>query len=86
MTLQSISVQDRMEFGGKMILFVGDLLQLPLVVRNFSMPVVYRLITRLPCWPLIRKFQLQQLMRSPDALWTDFLRTTARGQTREIRD
>jgi DNA polymerase III delta prime subunit len=86
MTLQSISVQDQMPFGGKMILFVGDLLQLPPVVRNFSMPVVYRLITRLPCWPLIRKFQLEQPMRSPDASWTDFLRTIAKGQTHEIRD
>jgi hypothetical protein len=41
MTLQSISVQDRMEFGGKMMLFVIDLLELPPVVQYFSMPVAY---------------------------------------------
>jgi nitrogenase subunit NifH len=60
MTLQSILVQAQMQFGGKMILFVGDLSQSPPVVQNFSMPVVYRLITRLPYCSLIRKFQLKQ--------------------------
>jgi hypothetical protein len=86
MTLQSISVQDQMPFGGKMILFVGDLLQLPPVVHNFATPVVYRLITRLLYWSLIRKFQLKQPMRSPDAWWTDFLRSVAQGQTSEVRE
>jgi hypothetical protein len=47
MFLQSISVQDRGEFGGKRILFVGDLLQLPSVVSNFSVPVIHRLVARL---------------------------------------
>jgi hypothetical protein len=42
MTLQSISGQDRNEFGGKRILFAGHLRQLPSVVRHFSMPVVYK--------------------------------------------
>jgi hypothetical protein len=59
MTLQSISANNRIEFGGKQILFVGDLLQLPPIVPNFSMPVAYRLITHLPYWPSIRKFRLQ---------------------------
>ena len=86
MTLQSISVEDQMEFGGKMILFVGDLLQLPHVVQNFSMPVVSRLITRLPYWLLIRKFQLKQPMRSPHGSWTDFLRSIAQGRTSEVRE
>jgi ATP-dependent exoDNAse (exonuclease V) alpha subunit len=44
MTLQPISDHDRIEFGGKRILFAGDLLQLPHVVPNFSMPILYRLI------------------------------------------
>jgi hypothetical protein len=48
MTIQDIYDHDRIELGGKRILFVGDLLQLPPVVPNFSMPVLYRLITRLP--------------------------------------
>jgi hypothetical protein len=70
MTLQSISVHDRVEFGGKMILFVGDLRQFPPVIPNFS----------------IRKFQLQQPMRAPDAAWTDFLLSIAKDQTHEIQD
>jgi hypothetical protein len=62
MTLHSISDQDKIEFDGKRILFMGDLLQLPPVVSNFSMRVVFRLITRLSYWPIVRKFQLQQSM------------------------
>jgi hypothetical protein len=58
MTLQSISIHDRIEFGGTWFLFVGDLLQLPSVVPSFSMPVAYRLIPRLPYCPSIQKFQL----------------------------
>jgi hypothetical protein len=53
MTLQSLSANGRIEFGGKQILFVGDLSQFPLVVPNFSMLIAYGLITRLPYWPLI---------------------------------
>jgi hypothetical protein len=58
-TLQSISVQDRMESGGMMVASVGNLLQLLSVIQNFPMPVVYRLIPRFPCRPFIRKFQLE---------------------------
>jgi ATP-dependent exoDNAse (exonuclease V) alpha subunit len=47
-TLQSISGEESGEFGGKQILFVGDLLQLPPVVADYSIPVISRLITRLP--------------------------------------
>jgi tRNA(Met) C34 N-acetyltransferase TmcA len=38
LTLQSISNEERTEFGGKQILFVGDLLQLPPVVSGDQMP------------------------------------------------
>jgi hypothetical protein len=86
LTLQSISDQDGVEFGGKRILFVGDLLQLPPVVANFSMPVVYRLITRLSYWPSIHKFQLRTPMRAPNEFWAAFLLSTAKGQTHEIQD
>jgi hypothetical protein len=48
MTLQSIFDGDCIEFGRKQVLFVGDLLQLPPVVADMSMPGIYRLITRLP--------------------------------------
>jgi hypothetical protein len=66
LTLQSIYRYERIQFGGKLILFVGDLLQLPPIVPDLSMPVAYRLITRLPYWSSIRKFQIQQPMRAPD--------------------
>jgi hypothetical protein len=86
MTLQSISDEERIEFGGRRILFVGDLLQLPPVVSDFSMPVVYRLITRLSYWPLIRKFQLKQPMRAPDPLWAGFLSSISKGKTQDLDD
>jgi hypothetical protein len=57
-TLQSISGYERIEFSGKRIPFVGGLLQLPPIVPDVSMPVAYRLITRLPYWSSIRKFQI----------------------------
>jgi hypothetical protein len=46
-TLQSTCGDDQLEFEEKHILFVGDLLQLPSVVSNLSMLVLYLLITRL---------------------------------------
>jgi hypothetical protein len=45
-TLRSTSGDDQLEFEEKHILFVGDLLHLP-VVSNLSMLVLYPLITRL---------------------------------------
>jgi hypothetical protein len=68
MALRSISDQDKIEFGGKYILFVSDLLQLPPVVSNLSLPVVSRLIMCLSYWPIVRKFQLQRPMLAPDPL------------------
>jgi hypothetical protein len=59
LTVQSISGQHQQELSGKQILFVGDLLRLPPVVSNFSIPIVYWLITRLLYWPSIGIFQLQ---------------------------
>ena len=38
------------DFGGKKILFVGDLLQLPPVVPNSNCPVANRLIVKMDCW------------------------------------
>jgi hypothetical protein len=86
MTLQSISDHDRIEFGGKRILFVGGLLQLPPLVPYFSMPVPHRLITHLPYWPSIQKFQPRQSMRAPDPSWAGFLLSIAKGQAQNIQD
>jgi GTPase SAR1 family protein len=55
-TLQSISVHSTRLFGGKTLFFVGDLFQIPPVVKNFSMPVVYRLITHSADWSLMKNF------------------------------
>jgi hypothetical protein len=84
LTLQSISVQAKIEFGGKRILFVGDLLQLPPVAQNLSIHVVHRLITRLSCWPSIRKFELHRLIRAPDPGWAAFSLSIAKGQSDHI--
>jgi hypothetical protein len=86
MTLQSISGQYQQEFGGKQITLVGDLLQLPPVVSNLPIPIVYWLITRLSYWPSIRIFQLQIPMRALEPLRADSLLSIAKGQTHDIQD
>jgi hypothetical protein len=86
MTLQSISGYERIEFGGKRILFVGGLLQLPPIFPDFSMAVAYRLIIHPSYWTSIRKFQIQQPMRVPDPSWATFLLSVAKGKPHEIQD
>jgi hypothetical protein len=86
LTLQSISEYERIQFGGKRILLVGDLLQLSPIVPDFSMPVTYRLRTRFPYWRSILKFQIQQPMRAPDPSWATFLLSEVEGKTNEIQD
>jgi hypothetical protein len=58
-TLECIA-GNQMGFGSRKRLCIGDLLQLPLVVANYGMPVAERLITRLPCWPLMRQLRLEE--------------------------
>jgi hypothetical protein len=83
LTLKCIA-QSREDFGAKKILFVGDLLQLPPVVRNSSVPVVYRLITRMPCWHSMRKFRLERPMRCPDPNWAAFISQVSRGESEDL--
>jgi hypothetical protein len=85
-TLQSISGDDQLEFEGKHIMFVGDVLQLPPDVSNLSMPVLYPLITRLRYWPSIRQFQLQKPIRAPNLFWVDFSSSVSSVQTHDIQD
>jgi hypothetical protein len=85
-TLRSTSGDDQLEVEDKHILFVGDLLQLPPVVSNLSMLVLYALITRLRYWPSIRKSQLQKPMRAPNPMWVDLLISVSSGQTHDIQD
>jgi hypothetical protein len=80
-TLRSTSGDDSLKFEEKHILFVSDLLQLPPVVSNLSMLVLYPLITRLRYWPSIRKSQFQKPMRAPDPLSVDILSSVSRGDT-----
>jgi hypothetical protein len=74
LTLQSVC-ENELEFGGKSILFVGDLLQLPPVSKRIAGPILHRLIVRLPCWNRICKFHLSQCVRSLNPEWADFLRS-----------
>jgi hypothetical protein len=85
-TLQSTSGDDQLEFKGKLILFVGDFLQLPPVVSNLSMPVLCSLITCLHSYPSIRKIRSQKPMRPPNRLWIDFLSSVSSSQTHDIQD
>jgi hypothetical protein len=66
------------------VLFVGDLLQLPPVVKDFAIPVRQRLITNLAYWPSITKFRLERPMRAPDPPeWADLLLAIAKGRLPE---
>jgi hypothetical protein len=56
------------------------------VVPAFSIPVAYRLITRLLYCSLIRKSQVQQTMRAPGPSWAPFLLSVTKGKTNEIQD
>jgi hypothetical protein len=71
--------------GRKKILSMGDLLQLPLLVENRWIPVVGRLITRIPCWPHIHKYVLTTPERSTSTEWADFLIQVAKGSLGEFR-
>jgi hypothetical protein len=86
MALQSISVHDRIEFGGKRILFVDDLLHLPPLVLNPSRPAAYRLITCLLYWLLIQTLQLQQPMKVPDPARVGSFFSIAKGNIHDIQD
>jgi hypothetical protein len=61
LTLGSITGENHRDwdFGSWQLLLVGDLLQLLPVVKNMAIPVVRRMITRLPGWGSMRKFVLQ---------------------------
>jgi hypothetical protein len=50
------------------------------------MPVIYWLITCLPYWPSIRKFQRQQPIKAPDAAGAALLLCIAKGQTYDTQD
>jgi hypothetical protein len=81
LTLDSITETkyEQWTFGGKLILFVGDLLQLPPVVKDMAIPVVQRMITRMPCWDRIEKYVLTTPERCKDNEWNDFLQGIATG-------
>lgn len=60
-------------FGGKNILFVGDLLQLPPVVRGSDESVSNKLITKCPFWSMVKLFGLKEPVRCTNKKWNDFL-------------
>lgn len=60
-------------FGGKNILFVGDLLQLPPVVKGSNASVSNKLITKCSFWPMINLFGLKEPVRCTNQKWNDFL-------------
>jgi hypothetical protein len=72
-------------FGGKKILFVGDLLQPPPVVPNFGMPVAQRSAAKSRWWGQVQEFRLSRPMRAPHPGWNAFLFNVAHGTAGELR-
>jgi hypothetical protein len=73
MTLRSISAHDRIEFGGKPILFVGYLGRL---YPQFPFALSVSSIASSQASFIghqIKKFQLQQSMRAQATVWNDVL-------------
>jgi hypothetical protein len=54
------------------------------VVKNMAIPIVRRMITRLPCWGWIRKFVLQIPQRCGNKEWATFLSQVSTGQLKTI--
>jgi hypothetical protein len=78
LTLKAIC-ENEAHFGGKKILFVGDLLQLPPVSKGSAVPILQRLIVRMECWEEIRKFRLLRNVRTANSEWADFLHSISWG-------
>lgn len=68
-------------FGGKMILFVGDLLQLPPVIKNSNASVASKLITCCHFWKNVKLFGLKDAIRCSNQIWNDFLVNIGNGKT-----
>jgi hypothetical protein len=86
LALRSISAHGRVEFGGKPILFVGDLRRLsqrfPFPRRLLSISSSQTFLIGLE----FENFQLQQPLRGQDHVWNGFLLSIADGQIHNIED
>lgn len=69
-------------FGGKNILFVGDLLQLPPVVQNSKSSVSNKLITKCSFWPSVKLFGLKDPVRCINKDWNEFLVDIGNGKSK----
>jgi hypothetical protein len=72
-------------FWARQLLFVGDLPQLPPVVKNIALPISRRMITRLSCWPGIQKFILREQHLSENFQWANVLAQVATGSVEDIQ-
>jgi hypothetical protein len=69
-----------MEIRGKLILFGGDLLQMPPVIKYMSIPVVRGITIRMSYWDSIHKYVLTTPKRCTVREWSDFLKQIATGK------
>lgn len=70
-------------FGGKNILFVGDLLQLPPVVVGSTSSVSNKLITKCPFWSSVQCFGLKEAVRCINTEWNSFLVEIGNGKSKK---
>ncbi|EAY08352.1 helicase, putative [Trichomonas vaginalis G3] len=66
-------------FGGKKVLLMGDLLQLPPVVPDYGESVLQRLITSCYWWKDCSFVSLKKQMRTKNEKWSSFLSEVAEG-------
>ena len=77
------NLENILPFGGKNILFVGDLLQLPPVIPNSNSSVANKLITNCSFWPSIKLFGLKDPVRCINKNWNEFLFDIGNGQSKK---
>lgn len=64
-----------------MILFVGDLLQLPPVIKNSNASMGRKIIACCPFWKNVKLFCLKDEIRSLNQIWNEFLVNIGNGKT-----
>ena len=72
-------------FGGKNVLFVGDLLQLPPVIAKSNVSVSQKLITKCNWWNKVKCYGLKENIRSSNKEWNEFLYKVGNNDVGDMR-
>ena len=83
--LKDIDYDKIYPFGGKNVLFVGDLLQLQPVMPNNNSAVAQKLITKCSWWSNVKLYGLTEPMRCKNEKWNDFIKLVANNEVDNLK-